>query len=128
MPHSANVISVIVMTDTANMKSLTWSSVFVTPTMPSARSSSGVVPTQNLAHSRSRTGIGLERSSQSVRPSRLTLGKMKRAAMDASTNPARTRLRKGMTLTRKKVIPSPRRGRYLMLNTYTTTSTASRMS
>ncbi len=53
---------------------------------------------------------------------------MNRAAIDASTNPASTRFRNGTTFTRKKVIPSPRSGRYLMLKTYTTTSTASRIS
>src|SRR5450756_1497392 len=71
---------------------------------------------------------GLERSSQSVRPSSETAGKMKRAAIDARTNPASTRLRNGTTFTRKNVIPSPLSGRYLMLKTYTTTSTASRIS
>ena len=58
-----------------------------------ARISSGSVPTQNFDHSSSRIDIGLERSSQSVRPSRLTPGKMNRAAIEASTNPASTRFR-----------------------------------
>ena len=100
----------------------------MTPTIASARISSGSVPTQNFAQSSSRIDIGLDRSSHNVRPSRVTPGKMNRAAIDASTNPASTRFRNGTTLTSQNVMPSPRSGRNLMLNTYTTTSTASRMS
>src|SRR3954470_13071776 len=76
MPHSAIVIIEIVMTDTANMKSLTWSIQSVTNTIPNASTSNGVVPTQNFAQRSCRTGIGLDRNSQSVRPSSETLGKM----------------------------------------------------
>ena len=100
----------------------------MTPTMATARISRGSVPTQNFAHKRSRMDIGLDCSSHIVRPSRLTPGKMNRAAIDASTNLASTRFRKGTALSRKNVSPSPRRGRNLMLNTYTITSTASRIS
>ena len=77
----------------------------MTPTIRSASTSSGSVPTQNFDQSSSRIDIGLDRSSQNVRPSRLTPGKMKRAAIDASTNPASTRFRKGTTFTRKNVTP-----------------------
>src|SRR3712207_1212346 len=59
--------------------------------MPSARTRSGSVPTQNFDQSRSRTDIGFERSSQSVRPSRLTAGKKNRAEIEASTTTANAR-------------------------------------
>ena len=85
---SANVISVIVITDTANMNvAHLQQRVRSRRRSPSASTSSGSVPTQNFAHSSSRIGIGLDRSSHSVRPSRLTPGKMNRAAIDASTKP-----------------------------------------
>ena len=96
--------------------------------MTSASTNKGSVPTQNLDQRRSRTDIGLDRNNQRVRPSRLTPGKMNRAAIEASTKPASTRFRNGTTLRRKNVIPSPLRGRNLMLKMYTTTRTARRSS
>ena len=113
----ANVIIVMVKIDTAIMNPLTWSSTSVANTRPSASASSGIVPTQNLDQSSGRISSGLDRSSQSVRPSRLIPGKMNRAAIEARTNPARMRFTNGITLARKKVTPSPRSGRNLMLNT-----------
>ncbi len=51
IPASAKVRSVTVKIEITIMNALTWSSTFVTPTIASARKSSGSVPTQNLAHS-----------------------------------------------------------------------------
>ncbi len=59
----------------------------ITP-MTSARTSSGSVPTQYLLQSIARRSSGLERSSQSCRPSSETEGKMKRAAIAEITKPA----------------------------------------
>ena len=64
----------------------------VTP-MVRASASSGSVPTQYLLQSMARRSSGLERRSQSWRPSRETEGKMKRAAIAESTKPASPWLR-----------------------------------
>ena len=107
----------MVMTETVMMKGVTFIRNPVMRTSPIAKKSSGIVPTQNFDQSRSRMESGLERSSHIVRPSRLTPGNMKRAAIDASTNPASTWLRKGIMFATKNVTPSPLMGRNLMLNT-----------
>ena len=81
------------------MKEETCSSTFVTPVSSSAITSSGTVPTQYLDHSSARRSSGLERSSHICRPSSDTAGKMNRAAIDASTNPASPRFRNDTRLT-----------------------------
>src|SRR5581483_5853081 len=113
----ANVSNVIVKTDTPKMKSFTCSIVSVTTTINNARINNGVVPTQNLAQSRSPMSSGLARSSHHVRPSKLTPGKMNRPATDAITNPATSRLQNGMTLRRTFETPSALSGRNFTLNT-----------
>ena len=114
--------------DTAKMNCVTCSIASVTPMIPTASTSRGSVPIQNLDQSSARIGNGLDLSSHSVRPSTLTAGKMNRAATEASTKPASPRFRNGIVFTRKVVIPAPLSGRNFTLNTYTSTSTASRIS
>ncbi len=72
-----------------------------------ARTSSGATPIQYLVQSNRRRSSGEDRSSQSVRPSRLTAGNRKRAAMAASTKPASPRFRNETTLTSRKPTSSP---------------------
>src|SRR5437016_11250475 len=67
------------------MNGRTWSSTLVRPVNSNASTRSGIVPTQYLDHSSARRSSGLERSSHMCRPSSDTAGKMKRAAMAAST-------------------------------------------
>src|SRR6266853_2423469 len=71
---------------TTIMNGGTLSKTFVTPVSTSAKPSNGTVPTQYLDQSRARRSSGLERSSHMWRPSSETAGKMKRAAIEASTN------------------------------------------
>ena len=75
--------------------------------MMSARINNGIVPTQYLDQISARRSSGLDRSSHIWRPSREIAGKMKRAAIDANTNPAKPRLRNDMTDTRKNGTCSP---------------------
>ena len=83
----------------------------------SASVSSGNAPTQNFAHNTSPIAIGLERSNHQVRPSRLMLGKTKRAAIDASTKPASARFKNGITFRSSAVIPVPFSGKYRTFDT-----------
>ncbi len=90
----------IVPTPTAIMNGVALRMTLVRIVMASASTSSGIVPTQYFDHSSARSSSGLERSSHICRPSRLTAGKMNRAAMDASTKPARPRFRNDTIETR----------------------------
>ena len=81
------------------MKGDTSSNTSVSPVRSSASASRGTVPTQYLDHRSARRSSGLERNSHIWRPSSETAGKMKRAAIDASTNPDRPRLRNDTRVT-----------------------------
>ena len=107
----------MVPTPTAIMNGVALRRTLVRTVMSSATTSSGRVPTQYFDQRSARRSSGELRSSHICRPSRLTAGKMKRAAMDASTKPARPRLRNETTDTRKNGTCSPRNnGSALMLN------------
>ena len=75
------------------MNGVTSSSALVSPVRISPSTSKGTVPTQYLDHSNARRSSGEERSSHICRPSSETAGKMKRAAIEASTKPASPRFR-----------------------------------
>ena len=81
------------------MNGVTSSSALVSPVRIRPRMSSGSVPTQYLDHSRARKSSGDERSSHICLPSSETAGKMKRAAIEARTKPARPRFRNDTRLT-----------------------------
>ena len=55
-------------------------SPFVAATSSSAKTTSGSQPSQNLLHHTCRSGTGAVRRIHHARPSRLTIGKMKRTA------------------------------------------------
>ena len=93
MALAARVYSTIVPTATAIMNSLACNSQLVKTVMMSASTNSGTVPIQYLLQSIALGSSGLERSSHIWRPSSEILGKMKRAATAASTNPASPRFR-----------------------------------
>ena len=81
--------------------------MFVTTISGRATSRSGSVPTQYLTQKSDLTSSGDERISHIIRPSRDIAGNTKRAAIAATTNPARPRLRKETRLIRKKDTFSP---------------------
>ena len=81
------------------MNEETSSNTFVMPVSSSASTSNGTVPTQYFDHSSALRSSGLERSNHICRPSSDTAGKMNRAAIDASTKPARPRFRNDTRLT-----------------------------
>ena len=84
---------------TTIMNGRTCSSTLVSPVSSSASTSSGIVPTQYLDQSSARSSSGLERNSHICRPSSDTAGKMNRAAMAASTNPASPRFKNDTSVT-----------------------------
>ena len=81
------------------MNGPTRNSTLVSPVRRSASTSRGTVPTQYLDHSSARRSSGLERSSHICRPSSETAGKMNRAAIEASTKPARPRFKNDTSVT-----------------------------
>ena len=65
---------------------------FVVITSATAKAASGTKPIQNFVHQIRSTETGAVRSTQSERPSRLTIGKTKRTATDVVTNAPSPRL------------------------------------
>ena len=113
----ANVSRMIVTTLTDIMKGVACSRMFVKIVMVNATTSSGMVPIQYFDHNKARKSSGLDRRSHICLPSSEIDGKMKRAAIEASTNPARPRFKNEMTETRKNGTCSPRNsGKARMLN------------
>ncbi len=103
----AKVAATIVTVERTKTNGLTSRIRFVATMRGTASATRGRVPTQYFDQKRVRTSMGEERSSHIIRPSRDMAGKTKRAAMAATTKPARPRLRNETTLMRKKETCSP---------------------
>jgi hypothetical protein len=106
MPQSAIVIIAIVITDTANMKSLTCSSQSVTNTIPSAQHEQRCRADPELRPQQLPHGMGSTAAARACVLQR-DARKMNRAATDCEHEAGDTRFRNGMTLTEKNVTPSP---------------------